>query len=194
MNKLLIVEDMADMRDFMRHMLARHGFSVETAADGVEGLEAVSRLKPDLVLLNVLMPRMDGLTMLGRLRASPSASETPVIMITASKRLAIMEEAGALGVLDYFPCPFDFAPLLEAISGALDPGEGGRRWRSEAGFRLKTRMVAYGGGSLAEALAGLPLKRLSPEERRQLREALRVRAHRGVEPAAIAAALLAELL
>ena len=80
---ILIVDDEADLADLLRYNLAQAGFTVITAADGVEGLAAARREHPDMIVLDVMMPRMDGIEMCRNVRQDASLRDTPIIMLTA---------------------------------------------------------------------------------------------------------------
>lgn len=80
--KVLVVEDDTYLRDFYAELLTGEGFIVVTAQDGVEGLKTAIAQKPDIVLLDLMMPIMDGKTMLHRMRAIPKFEKTPVIILT----------------------------------------------------------------------------------------------------------------
>jgi CheY-like chemotaxis protein len=81
--RILVVDDSADMRDLWNLWLTAHGFSVLEAQNGLEALRLVDERPPDLVLLDVMMPMMDGLETLKRLRALAPTSAVPVIMLSA---------------------------------------------------------------------------------------------------------------
>ena len=80
--KILIVEDEAALAMVLKDKLSREGFSVLSAKDGVEGLRMAQKQAPDLVLLDIVMPSMDGVTMLKKLRADPKTENLPVIIIS----------------------------------------------------------------------------------------------------------------
>lgn len=81
-SKLLIADDDADYRARLRHHLEPAGYEVMTAADGLEALSQVQAERPDLVLLDALMPRMDGFDVLARLKSDPATAAIPVVMFT----------------------------------------------------------------------------------------------------------------
>ena len=81
--RILIAEDEPNIREVLRMQLELNGFEVFEARDGVEALELAERVRPDVMLLDVMMPRMDGYEALRRLRASYSTRHIPVIMLTA---------------------------------------------------------------------------------------------------------------
>src|SRR5438128_1853675 len=80
---ILVVDDDPKVVRVVEINLAQEGYQIRTAADGEEALAAVARERPDLVLLDVMMPRMDGFEALKRLKADPATAEIPIIMLTA---------------------------------------------------------------------------------------------------------------
>jgi CheY-like chemotaxis protein len=99
---VLVVEDHEDTRDMMETFLRHNGYIVVTAGDGVEALVAVVRDVPCIILLDVMMPIMDGPTFARHLRQLPNASaaETPIVLLTATSNVTrVQEETGALAVL-----------------------------------------------------------------------------------------------
>ena len=80
--KILIVDDEADQRTFLSTVLEENGYASISAKDGVEGLELVRKERPDLVLLDLMMPRKSGITMFQELRKDPSLSNIPVVVVT----------------------------------------------------------------------------------------------------------------
>src|SRR5437773_8466569 len=82
-SRVLIVEDEPDIRDLLAHHLVREGYAVSTAANGVEALRQVTAVRPDLLLLDLMLPEMDGLEVCRRLRRDPPTASLPIIMLTA---------------------------------------------------------------------------------------------------------------
>lgn len=99
---VLIVDDQADERTIQRAMLEHRGYRVHEAADGAEALELIASLRPDLILLDIAMPKMDGLTVCRTLKGSAETNAIVVLFYTASLEAEWQEEveqAGAAGVL-----------------------------------------------------------------------------------------------
>ncbi len=117
---ILVVDDEPDLISTVKTRLEWNEFKVETAADGQEGLEKASSLRPDLILLDCNMPEMSGLEMLDHLRQSSELKNIPVIMLTAVFAPNDIAAAKELGISDYITKPFDFSQLLEKISQILD--------------------------------------------------------------------------
>ncbi|RLC98546.1 MAG: response regulator [Chloroflexi bacterium] len=115
MAKILIVDDAAFMRRLSRQILQAAGYEVVCAVDGQECLDKVKVEKPDLVIMDRNMPRLDGLEALRALRADPVTRSLPVLVASASSRdidIAEMEAAGADG---YVPKPFQVKQLIIAV-------------------------------------------------------------------------------
>jgi diguanylate cyclase (GGDEF)-like protein len=117
--RLLIVEDDVGNRDLLQQRLARQGYSVEVAQDGPTALEKISREQYDLVLLDQMMPGMSGLDLLRLLRATHSASELPVIMVTAVDQSQTIVEALDRGANDYVAKPMDMPVVMARIHAQL---------------------------------------------------------------------------
>ena len=137
---LLIVDDSEANRDVLSRLLARNGFHVETAADGEAALGLAGSPAFDVVLLDVEMPGMSGLDVLGRLRETRSQTELPVIMVTARTQGADIVEAFRLGANDYVTKPVDFPVALAPHPHASVAQVGGRgSARSEERYALAAR-------------------------------------------------------
>jgi CheY-like chemotaxis protein len=121
--KILVVDDEQDIVNTVQYRLKSCDFNVITAGDGKEGLEKVINEKPDLVLLDINMPIMDGHEMLERLRSRPDTKNIPVIMLTAYSDRRDISKAADLGIEHYVTKPFDFADLMDKISKALESNE-----------------------------------------------------------------------
>ena len=113
MKKILIVEDDATAADLLRRFLEGKGLTVETALDGYEGLERIKKGAPDLVLLDVIMPRMDGYGFLRELKKDPQLRMLPVVVLTAREMMrdVFVQE----GVKDFVPKPYDPAELYKIV-------------------------------------------------------------------------------
>jgi DNA-binding response OmpR family regulator len=112
---VLIVEDDTDVREFMEILLRAHGFETMTAANGREALERMRVRRPCLVLLDLMMPVMDGWQFRTQQLREPALAEVPVVCVTA-----VADEAGLIERLQA-PClrkPVDFQALLAAVEGA----------------------------------------------------------------------------
>ncbi len=118
--KILIVDDETDVVNSVKYHLKSYEFEVATASNGKEGLEKAVDEKPDLILLDISMPVMDGYEMLERLRNHPDIKNTPVIMFTAYSEITHVAMAAGLGIEDYVTKPFDFTDLMDKITCALE--------------------------------------------------------------------------
>jgi DNA-binding response OmpR family regulator len=116
---VLVVEDDDDIRGLVAFRLARAGVAVHQASDGESGLAAVAAIRPDVVLLDWMMPGIDGLEVCRRLRADPATAGLPVVLLTARAREADAERGLAAGADAYVAKPFSQPELLEAIRTAL---------------------------------------------------------------------------
>jgi PAS domain S-box-containing protein len=111
-NLVLVIDDDPHSRELVSRFLTREGFSVQTAPDGREGLRLAALLKPCAILLDVMMPRTDGWTVLSRLKADPELADIPVIMVTMvrEKRLGF-----SLGAADYLTKPVQWTRLKNVL-------------------------------------------------------------------------------
>lgn len=117
MSKILVVEDEKDIAEIIEMALLKSGHTVETAGDGVEALEKLSSFAPDVVVLDLMLPKMDGREFGARLNEMPSASSLPVIVITAhAKMKELLQSKSEFNVAAYLEKPFPISVLLEKIS------------------------------------------------------------------------------
>jgi two-component system response regulator MprA len=117
MMKILVVDDEPAVRDALERALRSSGYGVAIAADGVDGLERMAAEPPDLVVLDILMPRMDGIDACRRLRAA--GDRTPVLMLTARDAVGDRVEGLDAGADDYLVKPFALEELLARIRALL---------------------------------------------------------------------------
>ena len=115
--KVLVVEDDPSVRESLRRSLAFNGYQVALAADGVDGLAALDRDRPDVVVLDVMMPRMDGLETCRRMRAA--GIDLPVLMLTARDEVSDRVAGLDAGADDYLPKPFALEELLARLRALL---------------------------------------------------------------------------
>ena len=119
MPKILLVEDNELNADMLSRRLRRRQFDVVVAVDGQQGIEAVATEEPDLILMDMRMPVLDGWEATRRLKANPSTSSIPVIALTAHAMAEDREEALAAGCDDYDTKPVEFKRLLRKIAQQL---------------------------------------------------------------------------
>jgi DNA-binding response OmpR family regulator len=121
MARVLIADDDALLRGLLQHKLSADGHLVLVAEHGGEVLDLVRGQRPDLVVLDAMMPVMDGFEVLRRLKADPDAASVPVIMLTALRREADVVGGLQLGAADYLVKPFIPDELLERVRRLAAP-------------------------------------------------------------------------
>ena len=110
MKRVLVVEDDGDIRRLLADLLAHEGYTVDQARQGNEALAAMARHRPDVIVLDLMMPVMDGWSFVETLRTRTSWSRTPIVVISAVPRLEV--EGQRLGVAVWLPKPFDIDELV----------------------------------------------------------------------------------
>ena len=119
--RVLYVDDEPDIRDVAEIALGLDaGMIVETAASGEEAIGKASRCRPDVILLDVMMPEMDGPTALARLKAKPETRDIPVVFITARTQGPELERFRSMGAAAVISKPFDPMLLAAQVRAALD--------------------------------------------------------------------------
>ena len=116
---ILVVDDDREMVDAMRAVLERQGYQVIQAHDGHQAKQAVYNQRPDLMILDMMMPRMGGYPVLEHFKGKADAP--PIIMITANEGSRHKAYAEYLGVIDYIRKPFAMERLVETVNKALNP-------------------------------------------------------------------------
>jgi diguanylate cyclase (GGDEF)-like protein len=116
---VLVVDDDHDIARFIEVNLRTHGFDVHVASDGVEALERAYEVRPSLVLVDVMMPRMDGFQVVERLRSDPRTSNVSIIILTAKALTADKVLGLTSGADDYIIKPFDPVELVARVKGTL---------------------------------------------------------------------------
>lgn len=119
MAKLLLVEDTPEIWDFLSRRLKRREHEVVLAHDGQAGLDMARAEHPQVILLDMNLPVMDGWTVARRLKDDPATAAIPIIALTAHALAGDREKALAAGCDDYHPKPIDFSKLLTQIDAAL---------------------------------------------------------------------------
>lgn len=115
MDTILIIDDDPEIVEFTQKRLERKGYRVIGALDGNAGIAAARKEKPDLILLDIMMPGKDGYEVLRELKDDPKTRATPVIMLTAQSGSGSVMECQECGAADYFIKPFDWEELLRYI-------------------------------------------------------------------------------
>ncbi len=119
MTEILLVEDNELNRDMLTRRLSRKGFTIRTAGDGQQALEEIARKMPDLVLLDMDLPVLNGWETSAALRADAKTVDLPVIALTAHAMTGDKQKALQAGCNDYATKPIDFPGLLEKIHSLL---------------------------------------------------------------------------
>ena len=157
MTKILIVEDEDSVLDPLELLLSKEGFSIETARNGREGLDKFSKVSPDLVLLDIMLPEVSGTEVCRQIRAK---SNVPIIMLTAKDTEVDKVVGLELGADDYIVKPYSKAELVARIKAVLRrgvsdhaPGEGGVITAGPVTIDVERHAVSIAGVSIS-----LPLK------------------------------------
>jgi two-component system phosphate regulon response regulator PhoB len=116
---ILVIDDEKDLIELVRYNLEKEGFDVIAATDGQAGLEVVKKHRPDLVILDLMMPGVDGLQVCQRLRTDPRAGRIPVIMLTAKATEADRIVGLELGADDYITKPFSPREVIARVKAVL---------------------------------------------------------------------------
>ena len=122
---MLYVEDEPDIREVTEFALEDEGFELVSFASGSEALARAPHMNPDLILLDVMMPEMDGPTTLRRLRELPHLADTPVIFMTAKVQPGERENYQAMRAVGFINKPFDGMTLADEIHAILERAHGG---------------------------------------------------------------------
>lgn len=125
--KILVIEDEEDIQELLAYNLSREGYQVLPAVNGEEGLRLAKNKLPDLILLDLMLPGMDGLEICRQLKKEPKTQSIPVLMLTAKSGEADIVTGLEMGADDYLPKPFSPRVLLARIRTVLrrkkNPGE-----------------------------------------------------------------------
>jgi two-component system cell cycle response regulator DivK len=119
MKQVLVVDDKASSRELIRTVLENSGYTVSEAADGLEALRIAQQILPDLILLDLQMPALDGFGALKQLRADPRFAALPVIALTASAMQGDREKALAAGFTSYISKPVTLTALRTELARLL---------------------------------------------------------------------------
>ena len=158
--QVLIVDDDRSTRSTLRYTLQRDGFRVEEAADGAQALTMLKRFQPDVILMDAVMPVMDGFTACARMQELPGGSAIPVLMITALEDNSSVERAFAAGASDYIPKPIHYAVLSQRVRRIIEANRAEKRIRHLAyndlltGLPNRTLFFDLLGQSVEQARSG----------------------------------------
>lgn len=112
---VLVVEDKASLTQMLQFLFLSKGLSVQIAYNGKEALEKAGTLIPSLILLDIMMPEMDGFEVLEKLKKEPATSHIPVIMLTARKSREDIQKARDLGAVEYITKPFKAVEVVDKV-------------------------------------------------------------------------------
>ena len=118
--RILVVDDEPDIRMFLSLALETSDYEVTMAEDGLQGREVAGRLLPDLIILDVMMPGMDGIAVLRSLRADPATAHIPIVLLTAKTSDADTWAGWEAGANYYMTKPFDIDHLLDFLDSIDD--------------------------------------------------------------------------
>ena len=117
---ILLIEDYSDTRRFISLLLRKRGYNVIEAAGGLEGFLKANETKPDLIIMDLALPEMDGIESARRIHETQELSQVPIIVLSAYLTPEVETEALAAGCVELFPKPFDSESLLECIEITLN--------------------------------------------------------------------------
>jgi two-component system, cell cycle response regulator DivK len=115
MTTILVIEDNLQNMYLMRFLLEGHGFTVLSATDGQEGIDMANRMRPDCILLDIQLPKLDGYGVATALRADSTLNNIPIIAVTSYAMMGDREKALACGATDYIEKPIDPAIFVDQI-------------------------------------------------------------------------------
>ena len=116
---ILVIEDYSDTRELLSALFRRHGYNVIEAEDGLEGLLKASGRYPDLIIMDLALPEMDGVEAARRIHRTPKLSHTPIFVMSAYLSEEIEAEVRAAGCVAVFRKPFDGDDLLKQVNAKL---------------------------------------------------------------------------
>lgn len=119
-HKLLIVDDEPNLTVSLEFLFQESGYEIRVAADGEQALAQMAAFQPDLVLLDVMLPSIDGYEVLQKIREQPAWNRTRIVMLTAMGRDAEVGKGLALGADAYITKPFSICDLLDRVHGLLE--------------------------------------------------------------------------
>jgi DNA-binding response OmpR family regulator len=145
--RVLVVDDEPDVLLLCRVNLEFEGYDVVEAHDGIEALEQVRATNPDIVLLDVMMPRKDGWQVLAEIKADPDLKDIPVVMLTAKVQESDQIRGWSTGAADYITKPFSPLSLSQVLESVLSEGLEGERRRREQVLE-KLRLMQHDPGAV----------------------------------------------
>jgi CheY-like chemotaxis protein len=121
MKKILVIDDETLVRTITRDMLEGAGYAIVAAPSGEEGMQLAKAERPDCILLDIMMPGMDGYETCSALKADPDLAHIPVLLISASSDVRVVDRAERVGAFTVLQKPFRFEQLQHVIALALNP-------------------------------------------------------------------------
>lgn len=161
--KILVVEDEADLREVLSYNLTRDGYRVVTAGGGAEALRRARKDVPDLVLLDLMLPDLDGIEVCRRLKKDPLTSALPIIMVTAKGEESDVVVGLGVGADDYVAKPFSPRELLARVKAVLR--RGAPREEAETSRRLVRGPMVIDADRHEVLLDGVPIRFTATEFR-----------------------------
>jgi len=122
-SNILVVDDHEQNLELLTAYLDDLGAEIRQARDGVEAIEAVAQRKPDLILLDVMMPRMSGFQVCGKLKSDPATKDIPIVVVTALNEVADVERAVELGADDFLTKPVNRLELMTRVRSLVRLGQ-----------------------------------------------------------------------
>lgn len=139
--QVLVVDDEENIQELIRLGLRYEGFQVESASNGPDAISAAQRLNPDLIILDLMLPGMDGLEVCRRLRANPTTQDIPILMLTAKDEVHDRVTGLDTGADDYLTKPFDFEELVARVKAILRRQQ--RAQRAEQGSASPNQILQF---------------------------------------------------
>ncbi len=155
---ILVVDDEEDVRNLLRFVLEKEGFQVETAASGTDGLDKALRLHPDLMVLDGMLPGLDGNDVVMRLRQNATGKNLPVLMLSARSDESDQLVGMKLGADDYVTKPFSPKLVVAKIAAMLRRNQTGENPVEENSSILRHRGLEMNPDDHSASINGLPLK------------------------------------
>ena len=118
-NLIMLVDDEPNLRELLRQMLELGGFDVVEAEDGLEALEKLEMVAPDVMILDVMMPNLDGVSLCKQLRAGTAFASLPIIMVSGKTQHKAVQEGLAAGANQYLCKPITVQELLQSVRSLL---------------------------------------------------------------------------
>lgn len=117
--KIIVADDDFDLCELLDLRLRQSDFEVFTVMDGLQALEMIRSVRPDLVVLDIIMPSMTGMEVLSQMRSEPAIADIPVILMTAERKEKDISIGFAMGIVDYIVKPFNLRDLVAQAKGVI---------------------------------------------------------------------------